>query len=155
MGAAGRRRAREVVSWPVIVGQYNQLFSELEEQRLLAGEAGTSASAHRMNPLRGDPFTDFRGHPGAVLHDALQLRLAPAAEPDALGPDPAMELDQMFPGLRGSAMEAREVVSLLQAAGSLPVRDVLRAFPPGRRPFVRMSLVWLAKSGVVDWLPTD
>ena len=33
------------------------------------------------------------------------------------------------------------------------MRDVLLAFPAGRRAFVRMSLVWLAKAGVVDWLP--
>jgi len=155
MGAAGKRRAREVFSWPVIVAQYNRLFSELTERRLLAGNARTSASAHRMNPLRGDPFTDFRGHPGAVLHDGLRLRLATAAEPDALGPDPTVELDQMFPGLRGSPAEARRIVSLLQAAGSLSVQDVVLAFPPNRRPFVRMSLVWLAKAGVVDWLPAD
>ena len=76
-----------------------------------------------------------------------------AADQEALGPDPAVELDQMFPGLRGSPAEAREVVSLLREAGSLPVRDVLLAFPAGRRAFVRMSLVWLAKAGVVDWLP--
>ena len=155
MGAAGKRRARELFSWPVVVEQYNQLFSELTERRLLAGDARASASGHRMNPLRGDPFADFRGHPGAVLHDGLRLRLATAAEPDARGPDPAVELDRMFPGLRGSPAEARRVVSLLQAAGSLSVRDVLLAFPPDRRPFVRMSLVWLAKAGVVDWLPAD
>ena len=153
MGAAGKRRAREVFSWPVIVDQYNRLFSELTERRLLAGDAGTSASGHRMNPLRGDPFVDFRGHPSAVMHDRLRLRLTAAADQEALGPDPAVELDQMFPGLRGSPAEAREVVSLLREAGSLPVRDVLLAFPAGRRAFVRMSLVWLAKAGVVDWLP--
>ena len=172
MGAAGKRRAREVFSWPVIADQYNQLFAELTERRLLAGDAGARASAlterrllagdagarasaHRMNPLRGDPFADFRGHPGAVLHDGLRLRLTTAAEPDARGPDPAMELDQMFPGLRGSPVEARRIVSLLREAGSLSVQDVVRAFPPNRRAFVRMSLVWLAKAGVVDWLPAD
>ena len=155
MGAAGKRRAREVFSWPVIVDQYNQLFSELADRRLLADNAPTSASPHRMNPLRGDPFVDFRGHPSAVLHEGLRLRLATAADHDALGPDPAVELDQMFPGLRGSPAEAREVVSLLQTAESLPLRDVMLAFPPARRPFVRMSLMWLAKSGVVDWLPAD
>jgi len=189
MGAAGKRRAREVFSWPVIADQYNQLFAELTERRLLAGDAGARASAlterrllagdagarasalterrllagdagarasaHRMNPLRGDPFADFRGHPGAVLHDGLRLRLTTAAEPDARGPDPAVELDQMFPGLRGSPVEARRIVSLLREAGSLSVQDVVRAFPPNRRAFVRMSLVWLAKAGVVDWLPAD
>ena len=108
-----------------------------------------------MNPLRGDPFVDFRGHPSEVLDDDLRLRLAAGCDRDSLGPDPAVELDQMFPGLRGSPAEAREVVSLLQEAGSLSVREVVLAFPPNRRPFVRMSVMWLAKAGVVDWLPLD
>jgi glycosyltransferase involved in cell wall biosynthesis len=167
MGAAGKHRATEVFSWPVVTRQYTELFAELAERRLRARAAAdtpasaalsgarTDPGAHRMNPLRGDPFVDFRGHPSEVLYDDLRLRLAAGCGRDSLGPDPAVELDQMFPGLRGSPEEAREVVSLLQEAGSLSVREVLLAFPPNRRPFVRMSVMWLAKAGVVDWLPLD
>ena len=167
MGTAGKRRATEVFSWPVITRQYTELLAELAERRRHArSAAGTPASpaasgartdpaVHRMNPLRGDPFVDFRGHPSAVLDDGLRLRLAPGWERDSLGPDPAVELDQMFPGLRGSPAEAREVVRRVQEAGSPSVREVVLAFPPNRRPFVRMSVLWLAKAGVVDWLPLD
>ena len=176
MGAAGRRRARELFSWEAVVEQYKKLFSELAEERLRAapaggavgtvGAAGTAGTvgtvgpagaagpaAHRMNPLRADPFEAFRGHPSTVMHDAIRFRLAPALGSGALAADPAVELDHLFPGLRGSEAEARRVVELLREAGSLPVRDLLLAFPPPRRPFVRMSLAWLAKVGVVDWLP--
>ena len=164
--AAGRRRASEVFSWPVVAGQYRDLFAELADRRrgLVAAvsPAGATASGakkhssvHRMNPLRGDPFVVFRGHPTGVLHEDLTLSLAPDAEPVALGPDAAVELDQLFPGLRGSPAEADEVARLLREAGSLSAQQVLLAFPPARRPFVRMTLMWLAKAGVVDWLPLD
>ena len=172
MGAAGKRRAREVFSWPVVAGQYKDLFAELAERRRHAPAAAYAAaavspagatasgapkhpSAHRMNPLRGDPFVVFRGHPSGVLHEDLTLSLAPDAEPVALGPDAAVELDQLFPGLRGSPAEADEVARLLREAGSLSAQQVLLAFPPPRRPFVRMTLMWLAKVGIVDWLPGD
>ncbi len=154
MGEAGRRRAREIFSWAAVVEQYRRLFSELAEERLRAVAGGTvNAAAHRMNPLRADPFEAFRGHPSAVMDEDLRLRLAPALGSAALAADPGVELDHLFPGLRGSEAEACRVVDLLREAGSLPVRELLLAFPPARRPFVRMTLAWLAKAGVVDWLP--
>ena len=155
MGAAGRLRAREIFSWAAVVEQYKSLFSALAEERLRGAVAGgeTNVAAHRLNPLRADPFETFRGHPSAVMDEDLRLRLAPPLGRGALAADPGVELDHLFPGLRGSEAEARRVVELLREAGSLPVREVLLAFPPARRPFVRMSLAWLAKVGVVDWLP--
>jgi glycosyltransferase involved in cell wall biosynthesis len=133
MGAAGQKRAREAFSWRVVVGRYRELFAQLAERRRAEVGGGADAPARRMNPLRGDPFADFRDHPTAVLHDGLRLRLAPLAERGALGPDAAVELDALFPGVRGSADEACEVVSLLRDAGCLPLRDLLSDFPPPLR----------------------
>ena len=55
--------------------------------------------------------------------------------------------------LRDTPEAARRVVELLREGGPLAVGDVLLAFPPARRPFVRMSLAWMAKLGVGDRLP--
>jgi D-inositol-3-phosphate glycosyltransferase len=147
MGAAGRRRARELFSWPVVACQYKELFAELGARRM-SSPVLPAPPAHRMPPLRNDPFADFRGLPTSVLDDSLMLRLAPGA----LGPDPALALDQLFPTLRGTPEETARLISLLEA-GAAPVGELAAAFPPGRRPFVRMTLMWLAKAGVVDWLP--
>ena len=157
MGAAAKRRARDLYAWPVVVAQHTDLFAELAERRAQAGAVGPG-SARRMNPLQADPFSDFRGHPTLVLDDDLAVRLAtvsagPASPADLLLTDPAIELDHLFPGVRGTDLEAAEVVRLLGTAGSLTVRELLQSFPPGRRPFVRMTIMWLAKAGVVDWLP--
>ena len=154
MGAAGRRRALDEFAWPVVVRRYRELFAELAERR--AGAPPGTAGTHRMPPLRNDPFADFAALPAAVLTDETRLRLTAAARSDAapgpLGPDPALELDGMFPALRGTSEEAARVVEVLRARDELPVSDIVREFPPGRRPFVRMTLLWLAKAGVVDWL---
>jgi glycosyltransferase involved in cell wall biosynthesis len=156
MGLAGRQRALDLYSWPVIVARYNELFSELSERRLAAvSEMGADRPAlHRMNPLRGDPFEDFRGHPSSVMKPGLRLRLASGAEEDPLGADRTASLDQLFPGLRGTRAEAQQLIELLREHGSPSVKKLLSSFPPARRPFVRMTLAWLAKLGIVDWLPT-
>ena len=156
MGAAGRRRALEEFAWPVVVRRYQELFAELAERREPAAAPPGPTARHRMPPLRNDPFADFAALPTAVLTDETRLRLAAEAPGDAgsgpLGPDESLELDVMFPALRGTKGEAARIVEVLRESGALPVRDIVRAFPPGRRPFVRMSLLWLAKAGVVDWL---
>ncbi len=157
MGAAGRRRAAGTFSWPVIVRRYKELFAELTARRLSAGAALSSVrpsgSVHRMEPLRNDPFADFRGHPSAVLDDSTRVRLTAPMEGSDADLDGACALDRLFPGVRGTREEAERVVEALREAGSSSVQDVLQDVPPRRRPFVRMTLMWLAKAGVVDWLP--
>ena len=152
MGAAARQRAREMYAWPVVAAQYAELFADLAQRR---AHAVPVVSAHRMNPLRNDPFVDFRPLPTQVLTDDLALQLAAGANggSDLLLPNPLVELDAMFPGLRGHESEAAEVVALLGNAGTLTVSELLQSFPQGRRAFVRMTVMWLAKAGVVEWLP--
>lgn len=158
MGAAGRARAQERFAWPVVAQQYIDLFDELAERRDRASGWPPEATrdgvpGRRSNPLRGDPFADFRTLPSQVLDDDIVLRLAPGATGAPAAPDlPVTELDQMFPGLRADDRETRQVIDLLASAGELPVRGILAEFPAQRRRFIRMTLVWLAKAGVVDWL---
>ncbi len=159
MGAAGQYRAREHFSWPVVASQYSEVFTELAAIRARAEQSGELPSAgHRSNPLRGDPFLDFRTLPTTVLTDDTALRLAPGHADRAAGSmlaDPIPALDGMFPGLRGSASEAESVLELLEVGGSQSVGQVLSAFPARRRAFVRMTIMWLAKAGAVEWVAPD
>ena len=66
---------------------------------------------------------------------------------------PSTELDATFPGLRGTHEEAAAVLSTLGAMGPTALGDLLAVFPARRRAFVRGSVMWLAKAGLVDWLP--
>ena len=63
-----------------------------------------------------------------------------------------MELDGAFRIWRAPPEDAARIVELLTEARELGVRDLLLAFPVERRRAVQMSLVWLAKIGVLDWL---
>ncbi|NBW61965.1 MAG: hypothetical protein EBR33_01780, partial [Synechococcaceae bacterium WB4_1_0192] len=61
-------------------------------------------------------------------------------------------LDGLLPGLRGSRQEAAALLERLQRQGPCSVAELLAPFAAERRPFLRMSLVWLAKLGRIDWL---
>ena len=149
MGAAGRVRAREAFDWPVVVRQLTGLFEELEALR--AATPGGAAS-HRLHPLRGDPFADFAGFATHELGLERRLRLRPGTGESDLARSASVALDGAFRRWRAAPEEASRVVELLAGAGELSVRDLLLAFPAERRRAVQMSLVWLAKIGVVDWL---
>jgi glycosyltransferase involved in cell wall biosynthesis len=149
MGAAGRVRVREAFDWPVVVRQLTGLFEELAALR--AATPGGAAS-HRLHPLRGDPFADFAGFATHDLGLDRRLRLRPGAGASDLARSEGVELDGAFRMWRAAPEEVGRVVELLAGAGELSVRDVLLAFPVERRRAVQMSLVWLAKIGVVDWL---
>jgi D-inositol-3-phosphate glycosyltransferase len=157
MGAAGQRRARQMFSWPVVVEQYNALFAELAERRLAAQAQSGATSPHRISPLRGDPFVDFSGFATTVLEPDTRVRLGPGvAGPEALARIQAVALDRMYPGLRGSPEETARLLALVAATDPVrgcSVAELSAGFAPTRLPFLATTLVWLAKLGLLDWLP--
>jgi D-inositol-3-phosphate glycosyltransferase len=155
MGAAGQRRARQMFSWPVVVGQYNALFAELAERRARALRDGEVGGGARIQPNRGDPFADFRGFASAVLDPDRRLRLAAGRRPADLEHLLAVQLNRLYPGLRGSLAEATALLEQLQVAGGAGATpaQLLASAAPARRPYLETTLVWLAKLGLVDWLP--
>jgi hypothetical protein len=66
-----------------------------------------------------------------------------------------VKLNQLYPGLRGSTAEAMALLEQLEASGAsgLAVADLLSSADSQRRPYLETTLVWLAKLGLVDWLP--
>ena len=153
MGAAAQRRAKERFSWPVVVGQYNALFAELAERRSQALRDGVACGGCRSQPNRGDPFSDFRGFATHVLAPEMSLRLADGLGAADLKTLLAVDLNRLYPGLRGTPAEALALLEQLGAAEATPVATLLANSSPERRPYLETTLVWLAKLGLVDWLP--
>ena len=154
LGEAGRRRAFSSFDWPVVVAAHQALFADLAERRRHGhGEAvAITPRAVPLPPLGNDPFADFGSYASRQLSDELLVRCSPEPLHQPEAPLERCELDGLLPGLRGTAEEHAQLLAQLQAAGCCSVAELLAAFPRRRWPFLRMSLVWLAKLGRLDWL---
>lgn len=154
MGAAGQLRAQLMFSWPQVARQYRELFDELAERRRAADVKEVLAGS-RLDPRRGEPFADFRHFATSVLEPDLVMRLSVGATPDDLEGRLAVQLNSLYPGLRGTSHEALQLMHLLESAGDtgLSVESLCAGLPKERRPFLETTLVWLAKMDLVDWLP--
>lgn len=148
MGRAGRARVRAVFDWPVVAAQYRALIEELAAIREAAPDV---APRHQMSPVKGDPFRAFRGFASRTLIPDQPLSAVPGAA-EALARSAAVQLDQAFASWRASAEECGQALELIASGRASTVREVLMAFPVGRRRAVELGLVWMAKHGFVDWL---
>ncbi|MEL0028207.1 MAG: glycosyltransferase family 4 protein [Perlucidibaca sp.] len=147
VGAAGRGRVRTTFDWTVVAPQYAALAEELGAIRRKA--SGETPTAH---PLRGDPFGDFAGFASTVLGDQTRLHMRPEASAADLQRASGLTLDMFGGNWRGTPQEAARCVERLSQAGALTVAEILSGFPEQRRDRIRLTLGWLAKIGVVDWL---
>lgn len=149
MGASGRARVLETFDWPVVARQLRSVMDELGEVRAASPQPQTR---HAMDPIRGDPFAEFRHFPTEVLELDMPLRIVPGrTKEQVLASD---GLDLAFDQWRGTVQEAAEAFDLLARGEVSTVRELLMKFPPPRRRMMELSLVWLAKMNFVDW-PTQ
>jgi hypothetical protein len=152
MGAAGRARVRDTFDWPVVVGGYNALADELADIRNAAPEQQPS---HRVNPVKGNPFADFAGFATHQLTPRTRLRLRAGASVMDLQRAAGVRLDAAFAEWRGDLEEAARLIERLAKGNVLTAQELLADFPAERHPVLLMSLAWLAKLGIVDWLEPD
>jgi glycosyltransferase involved in cell wall biosynthesis len=154
LGAAGRRRACELFSWPIVVSQYNDLLEELAERRLVdsLNNAARDGLRHRLHPMRGNPFSDFEGFSTEVLRPETTFCVAEDfALEETLARLQAVSLDGMFPGVRANPQEVETLLRKLQFQPAFSLRQIQQCYPPERAEFIGLALVWLAKLGVVNW----
>ena len=141
MGEAGRRRAKAVYDWPVVIGCYQALWRELAERRRRDARPGRPG----FHPHFPDPFRQFAGF--ATRHAMPSARVRPRAdwrsrlpvvlaEPMLMaGRDPAVS-----PGLAG-------LLEQLEAAPT--IAEITAGLAPGHADQVVRPLVWLMKAHLV------
>ena len=156
MGQSGQKRAQEMFSWPIIVHQYKELFIELSHRRSDASPL-CAYSECKTHPFRGEPFADFRHFATHVLEPSLRLRIVEGVSTEDLDTRLNIQLNCFYPGLRATADESKQLLASLEAAGTsgMKVSEILVDKSVDRRPYLETSLVWLAKMGMIDWLPDD
>jgi hypothetical protein len=105
MGEAGRRRARDLFAWPRIIGAYEQLWRDLDAERLARARASASAASLWRGPAGPaaypSPERTFAGYPTRRLEGRDRLVPVPGAG-DTLDPLLAMPLTHHAAGRRVS-----------------------------------------------------
>lgn len=148
-GAAGRGRAESVYSWQRIIGEYQQLWSELAQIR--AGNATKSPSAsHQWHPLRPDPLALFASYATHHLTDNTNVALTRTLRPELierLYRDPLAN----FAGQPFVLLPLAECLALVStlAAGPHRIGDLKSQFGASASAAVR-TIGWLLKCGVVN-----
>ncbi len=146
MGAAGRDRVREAYDWPVVARALQALLDELAGIRAAASDP---VVRQRADPVRRDPFADFAGFATSVITLETRITATPGAR-ERLATFGG--LDHAFPGFRATPQECATALDVL-ASGPRTVRETLLVFPTPRRRAMELAIVWMAKFGLVDWLP--
>lgn len=147
-GEAGRRRIRETFDWRLVAPQYVALSEELSAIRRAAPER-----PRRSHPLKGDPFKDFSGFPTRVLAIGDRVRLAEGSGTRDLERSSTLWLDQFAAKRRATPAEELEVLTAIARSDGAVVRGVLERFAVPRRKRILLSIMWMAKAGILDWDP--
>lgn len=149
MGEAGRARVASFCDWPVVARQIRSLIDELAQVRAAApGPAPLPVT----DPVSGDPFADFNNFPSQILSLEALVSVRPGVGEADLVRARTVVLDTAFGAWRAGPEAHAEILRRLTSEGPLSVRDILLGFPAPQRRKVHMSLVWMAKLGMLDWL---
>lgn len=148
MGDAGRRRARAVYDWSVIIAAYENLWDELARLRRSAPEVASRGPGDEPHPLRADPFAVFGCF---ATHQLRADWTVHSKATDARVAVAAAAADPMCNFSLRNLLPVEECMVLAEAAHTgCTVADLL-ALLPGREPgLVQRTLMWLAKHGVLD-----
>ena len=155
MGQAGQQRAREVYDWSVIIGQYEALWQDQNQQR--EKDSGRQGALAHPWPARLDPLYGFAAYPSEVLRLQSRLTLVDAEVHEALDRLARyLRLNMVSFGLERlpSAAEARAVLRQL-GAGPATAQALIEGVPAARQPTVFRGLVWLMKLGILRLDPVE
>jgi hypothetical protein len=152
MGASAAQRARDCFSWPVVIGHYNELFRELAARRRAMSPGQAPRPRSRVSPLRGEPFADFTGFSTQTLQPNSALMLRSEHSRAAFDRVSQVDLDRVFARLHGTVEEAKRILEALEDRPGLTAGELVQSFPPARAEFIVLTIVWLAKLGLIDWL---
>ena len=151
MGQAAAERARQVFDWSVVIPQYQALWRDLAELR-------PKARRHRPrnqpdNPWRLDPYQLFASYPTEWLSAGAVLAPVAGVAPGAATEVRAWPINAMVVGVLPSAEELERILARVAGGSRVTVGEILGDFPPGRRPHVERSLLWMAKYGLLAVTP--
>lgn len=150
MGENGRRRAREIYDWKVIIPTYEQLWQELAEIRAHSPEIVPAAVDTPPYPLCDDPFRLFSHYSSACLRDELLLGLGEMATTEALQQIRSIRFTSYGPDKRLPLAQIDQIIAALAEQGPLSVGEIFSRFASNSpKPYFYRTLVYLLKFDIL------
>lgn len=154
MGEAGRARVKTTFSWPVVVSQYRELFTELEacRQHYQLEHADAKAKPASVHPSRGNPFMDFSAFASTCLGDDnfVQCTVKPDQWIFNWEKMQGVKLNCAYSGFRLNQQELLLLRSHLHRKPCCSIRELKDLFLPSRSEYVLLTLSWLCKYGLLS-----
>jgi hypothetical protein len=147
MGDAGRKRALENYDWPVIINQYRALWRELKDRRTADAELVPRKAGH---PFRADPFQVFEAFATQTLMDEDRLYCAIEDPTSQFRRIASVRLSYFTPRLLIPPNQCEKICEFARTP-----RTILEFVKhmSGDAEFVRTTLVWLIKIGLLVQVP--
>ena len=152
MGEAGRRRAREVFDWRVVIGAYQALWQDLAERRREGREYVPRLAGAPAHPLREDPYAVFAAYPTAAFDLSDEVELVPGADASQLARLRGQGMNTFADAVLGAAADCEAMLDRLETLRRCSIERLLTGFPPDQRRRLHRAVGWLAKVGLVRFV---
>ena len=129
MGENGRRRAREVYDWRVIINAYEELWQELAEIRNIACMSVPAAKNHPAHPLCDDPFRLFKHYPTHSINLQTVVAMGTMVSPEQISLVRQNWMSNFGFEKRLDPLTIDHIVNIVHKQESMSLKDLIVLFP--------------------------
>jgi D-inositol-3-phosphate glycosyltransferase len=152
MGVAGRQRILDTFDWRVVAPQYVELATELGAiRRASKAQPMPTSLVQGHQPSRSDPFAAFANFATSVLTDTTILSVDPQFDLATLDQFSTVALTTYAGNWRLNDGAVKALVKHLKSSGPITFAELMNRVDASRSESAKMTLLWLAKMGVVVW----
>ncbi len=151
MGESAKKRAIEEYDWKVVVGKYEELWSELAKIRKSANETAKPVKGFHPVPMYDDPFALFATYPTSVLKPSDKITVIQGMSADNLKIFRMHPLNNFGIIIGYEAMEQLLIEIQASSKGGVKAGDLLKndKFQKlGSNNLIR-ALIWMAKNNLI------
>ena len=152
MGACGRQRILDTFDWRVVTPQYVALAQELANQRRAQMPRQPAPLTSGHHPARSEPFHAFANFPSHILADDTIIRAAEGFDVASLDTFYKVPLTNFGTSWHGSQTQTEVIVETIFHYRTISMADLKVLYAPISPHALELTLLWLAKMGVVEWL---
>jgi D-inositol-3-phosphate glycosyltransferase len=152
MGASGRQRILDTFDWRIVAPQYVGVAQELANQRRSATSTPPALLKSGHHPARSEPFHAFANFPSQILADETIIRAAEGFDVASLPTFYQVPLTSFGTSWHGSEAQTKVIVDTIFSHRTISMTDLKALYAPISPHALELTILWLAKMGVVEWV---